>query len=74
MTDVRLHRDLYAAAAVAAAMATYDRFAALERLDDATHWVVRVTAKSPARELQIARELANFALGMSVRERGAQTA
>ncbi|MEI8259299.1 MAG: HxsD-like protein [Deltaproteobacteria bacterium] len=71
MTELRLHRELYAGTAVDAAVKMYSRFAAFELLEEASHWVVRVTAKSPARETQVARELANYALGTTIRERGA---
>ena len=70
MTELRLHRDLYAGTAVDSAVKTYARFAAFELLEEPTHWVVRVTAKSPERETQIVRELANHALGTTIRERG----
>ena len=71
MTELRLHRSLYAGTAVDAAVKTYAGFAAFELVEEATHWVVRVTAKSVARETQIAHELANYALGTTIRERGA---
>lgn len=70
MTELRLHRDLYAGTAVDAALKIYARFASFERLEEATHWVVRITSKSVARETQVARELANYALGTTIRERG----
>lgn len=70
MTELRLHRALYAGTAVDAALKVYARFAAFERVEEATHWVVRVTSKTPARETQVAREFANYALGTTIRERG----
>ena len=71
MTELRLHRELYAGTAVDAAVKVYARFAAFELVEEASHWVVRVSGKNAARETQIARELANYALGTTIRERGA---
>ncbi len=73
MTELRLHRELYAGTAVDAAVKTYARFAEFELREEPTHWVVRVTAKSEARATQIARELANYALGTTIRERGGRS-
>lgn len=70
MTELRLHRELYAGTAVDAAVKVYARFAAFELTEEPAHWVVRVTGKSAARETQVARELANYALGLAIRERG----
>jgi hypothetical protein len=66
VTLVRLQRDLYTGAAVDAAVSVYEGFAALERADDPSHWVVRVVAPSPERERRIAGELGNYALGVTV--------
>jgi hypothetical protein len=71
LTELRLHRELYAGTAVDAAVKFYARFATFELVEEATHWVVRVTSKNPARETQVARELGNYALGTTIRERGA---
>jgi hypothetical protein len=71
LTELRLHRELYAGTAVDAAVKFYARFAAFELVEESTHWVVRVTSKNAARETQVARELANYALGTTIRERGA---
>ena len=72
MIEVRLHRGLYPAAAVDEAVKVYGPHATLERCDEAEHWGVRVTApetSSPSRERRVAGELANYALGLTARER-----
>lgn len=70
MTELRFHRDLYAGAAIDEAVKTYARFATFELAEEAAYWVVRVTATSDARANRVARELANFALGTTIRARG----
>jgi hypothetical protein len=69
MTELRLHRDLYAAAAVDEAVALYARYGSFERVDTASHWIVRVTAAGAARERRVAGELGNYALGLTVKGR-----
>ncbi len=72
MIELRFHKDVYAGEAVDAAIATFARFAALEAIDGTTHWLVRVTGKTPARERSVAGELANHALGATAARRGAR--
>ncbi|MCA9677089.1 MAG: HxsD-like protein [Myxococcales bacterium] len=70
MIELRFHRDVYAGEAVDAAANLFARFGRLERIEEPTHWVVRVTARDPARERQLAGELGNHALGLSAERRG----
>ncbi len=70
MTELRLHRTLYRSAAVDAALQVYGSYATLEQLEEGDHWVVRVSSTSPARERRVARELANYALGLTVAAHG----
>ncbi|MBN8610654.1 MAG: HxsD-like protein [Deltaproteobacteria bacterium] len=70
MRELRLHRELYRGEAVDAAAKVYAPYASIELIDDPTHWIVRVTSSTPAREVRVARELANHALGTSIRDRG----
>lgn len=70
MREVRFHRELYRGEAVDAAAKVYAPFASIELAEDATHWIVRISAASSAREARVARELANHALGTTVRQRG----
>lgn len=66
MIDLRLRRELYRSAAVDEAVGVYGSYATIERVDDADYWAVRVTGSSVERERQVAGELANFALGLTV--------
>lgn len=70
MTELRFHRDLYDGEAVDEAIKTFDRYAKIERVQEDTHWVVRLSsdaAGSKERERRIAGELGNFALGLTIR-------
>lgn len=70
MTELRLHRTLYRGTAVDAALVVYASYATFEHLEEGDHWVVRVSSTSPARERRVARELANYALGLTVAAHG----
>ena len=72
MVELRLHRELYDAAALEAALQIYAPHAEIELGDDGPHRVVRVRAASPERERRVAGELGNYALGMTMRGRGGQ--
>ena len=69
MRELRLHRELYRGEAIDAAARLYAPYAQIELAEEPTHWVVRVSAASPARETRVARELANHALGVTIRDR-----
>ena len=71
MIERRFHNAVYTAAAVEGAVKAYARFATIESVEGEQHRVVRVTAKKPERELRIANELANYALGLLREEGGA---
>ncbi len=73
MTALRFHKTLYAGEAVDAAMKRFERFASFETDDDDEHWVVRVRANRAEQQVQIERELGNFALGLTI-ERGGPVA
>jgi hypothetical protein len=68
MKELCFHRELYSGEAVDAAIETLTPWARLTREPTPTHWVVRITARSPAAERRVAGELANFALGLTVRQ------
>jgi hypothetical protein len=70
VTELRFHRTLYRGTAVDEAIKVYTSYATLEPLEEGDHWVVRVSSTSPARERRIARELANYALGLTVAAHG----
>lgn len=65
MRECRFHKDIYEASAVAGAVEVYARFAEITVSDEGHHRVVRVTAKTPARERKVALELTNYALGLT---------
>lgn len=68
MTERRFHRSIYDLRAVQGAVKALERFASMTVADEGEHHVVRVTAKSAARERRVADELCNHALGLARRE------
>ena len=68
MKELRFHRDLYPGEAVDAAIQTLEPWAQLVREATDSHWIVRISARSSAAERRVAGELANFALGLTVRQ------
>lgn len=74
MIELRFHRDLYRGESVDSAIRAFERFASFERAEEGGAWVVRVRATRPEREAKIARELANWALGETIRARTAAAA
>ncbi len=72
MTEVRFHREIYRGTSVDEAVKVFAPHATFEMVEDRDHWVVRVTGKSPARERRVAGELGNYALGLTIRARGAE--
>jgi hypothetical protein len=74
MTELRFHRELYRGESVDEAVKTYARFGTFELAEEPTHWVVKVSCKTPARERQVAGELGNTALGLSLRVRSGRSA
>lgn len=71
MTELRLHRDLYDGASIDAAFKVYQPYGELELAEEPSHWLVKVTGKSPGRERRLGRELANYALGLTIKGRKA---
>lgn len=71
MTELRLHREIYRGTAVDEAVKVFGRFGRFTLVEEASHWIVRIEAKSPAREQQLAGEIGNYALGLTVRQQGA---
>lgn len=69
MIELRFHRDLYRGESVDAAAKALSPYAtSVDRAEEPTHWVLRVTAATPERERRVAGEIANRALGTTVRE------
>lgn len=70
MRELRFHRDLYRGESVDAAIQVYARHARITTAEDEAYWIVRVEAGSNARERRIGDEMANYALGLTVRDGG----
>ena len=66
MRRLRFHRELYARAAIDAAAAQLERFAAIERSEDPPYLVIELRCDDPARERAVAGTLANLALARTV--------
>ena len=69
MRTVRLPKDVYPGEEVDAAIKVYEAYGTLGQEEDEGHWVVTVEASSPAREKRLEGELANYALGLTIRNR-----
>jgi len=68
--ELRFHRELYAGTAIDAALVRLADYAQFERAEDGAHFVVRVSAANEKRARKVARELGNFALGLTVEKGG----
>ncbi len=69
MRTLRFPKTLYPGEHVDEALKTFDRFGTITRDEDDAAWVVRVEASSRAKARRLAGEIANFALGLTVRNR-----
>lgn len=72
MTELRFHRSVYAGNAVDEAVKRFGPFAAFELQEEPEHWIVRLRAPTPEREARVAGELGNYALGTTIKHRGAR--
>ena len=72
MTELRFHRDLYLGESVDEAVRVFEGHAAFELEEGESHWIVRVTAGDAAFERTVAGELGNYALGLTVKNRGTE--
>ena len=71
MIELRFHRDIYRGESVdAAAKALAPYASAIDRAEEPAHWILRVAASNPERERRVAGEIANRALGITVRGAG----
>jgi hypothetical protein len=68
-----LHRTLYDSEAIDRAITTYAGHATITRSDSGDHVRIVIERDPPARAERIARELANFALGLTIQTRGGVT-
>ena len=69
MIELRFHRDLYRGESIDEAVKLFGSVARFELAEEPTHWIVRVAGEG---EKTVANELANYALGLTLRERGAK--
>jgi hypothetical protein len=67
--ELRLHRDVYRGTAIDEAVKVFDGYATFELVEDAAHWVVKITGTTNERERRVAGELANYALGLTIKNR-----
>jgi hypothetical protein len=67
VTSVRFHREIYRGTAVDEAVKVFAAYATFELAEEAEHWVVRVTGADARRERRVAGELANYALGLTIK-------
>ncbi len=67
MTELKFHRQIYSGKAIDEAVKVFSRFAHFEMAEEAENWVVRVTTASGNRERKVAHELANYALGLTIK-------
>ncbi len=71
MTRVDFDRQLYAGTAVDEAVKVFAPHAAFTLTEEPRAWVVKVEASEPGLEREIVRELQNYALGLTIKGRGA---
>ena len=67
---LRLHHGLYLKKAVDEAIALYAAHAQIVRNEEEEHTVLHIESPRPARAEKVARELANYALGLTIQARG----
>lgn len=72
MTSLRFHKDLYSQDAVFEAVGKFTGYAGIVCMDSGDSLEVTIEAARSDRELRIARELSNFALGLTIRSRPAR--
>lgn len=70
MTELRLDLGLYDAGAIAKAVELYAPHAQIERGDEESHAILRIDSPRPGRATKVARELGNYALGLTIQGRG----
>ena len=67
MRTLRFPKAVYPGEQVDAAIKVYERFGTLGQSEEEGHWVVTIEASSPGRERKLEGELANYALGLTIR-------
>jgi hypothetical protein len=69
VSELRLHRSLYAGAAIDSALGLYADHAKIARAEDGEHVVLTISSDRPGRADRVARELGNYALGLTIQAR-----
>lgn len=70
MRELRFAKDLYEGTQVDATVKVFERFGEIGTSETDDAWVVTVDASSDARTRRLAGEMANYALGLTIRRRG----
>ena len=68
-TKLAFDKSLYAGKAVDEAVKTFAPHATFELSETEAAWVVQLSAPDARKELRVAREVGNFALGLTVQSR-----
>lgn len=71
MIELRLHSGLYTQAAIEEAIGLYQSHAEITRTEEGEHVVLRIASQRPGRAEKVTKELANYALGLTIQARGA---
>ena len=66
MIALSFHKELYHGPAIDEAVKAFARVAVCELVEEEHRFLVNVTANKPEKELVVAKELDNFALGLSI--------
>ena len=66
---LRFHRDLYSGTAIDAAVGAFREVADCRLTEETAYWVVEVDARADAPLAEVAAELANYALGLTIDQR-----
>jgi hypothetical protein len=70
VTELRLNRALYAESAIDEAVATFAAHAEIARAEEGELIVLAISSERAGRAERVAKELANFALGLTIQARG----
>ena len=69
MTKLAFNKALYAGKAVDEAVKVFAPHATFELSETEAAWVVQLASPDPRKELRVAREVGNYALGLTVQSR-----
>jgi len=69
VTVLKFDRALYAGPCIDEAVKAFAGYAEFRLAEEPSAWVVELSAATPTREREVARELSNCALGLTIRGR-----